>query len=141
MKVIQVSNDKERAAAFLIRQKVFVEEQKVPLEEEIDSFEDEALHFVAYHNDKPVGAGRLRLFDHFGKVERVCVLQQARGTGAGRALMETIEASISAAGKPKAKLNAQCQAEEFYQKLGYETISDQFLDAGIPHVTMLKTVN
>jgi len=127
--------------ALYVRHLVFVNEQHVPPEEEIDEFEDEALHFVLYDETKPIGAGRFRLLDETtAKIERICVLPAARKTGAGRLLMEHIEQVAKQHGATKAKLNAQTHAEPFYKKLGYETISDVFLDAGIPHVTMVKTL-
>ncbi|MCZ0756183.1 GNAT family N-acetyltransferase [Anoxybacillus sp. J5B_2022] len=125
--------------ALYVRRLVFVEEQHVPVEEEIDHFEDEAIHFVLYDETKPVGAGRLRLLDEAtSKIERICVLHDYRKKGIGRLLMEHIEQVAKQHGAAKAKLNAQTHAEPFYKKLGYETISDVFLDAGIPHVTMVK---
>jgi predicted GNAT family N-acyltransferase len=126
--------------ALLVRRTVFIEEQHVPEEEEIDEFDQEATHFVLYDEGKPVGAGRFRIVDQgLGKIERICVLPQYRGRGAGKLIMEKIEQFAKEQGIPKVKLNAQTHAEPFYQKLGYETVSDVFMDAGIPHVTMVKT--
>ncbi|NUK28809.1 GNAT family N-acetyltransferase [Parageobacillus sp. VR-IP] len=127
--------------ALLVRRIVFIEEQRVPEEEEIDEFEQEAMHFVLYDGEKPVGAGRFRLIDNgLGKIERICVLPSYRGRGAGKLIMETIEQFAKKQGVPKVKLNAQTHAEPFYQKLGYQTVSDVFMDAGIPHVTMVKSL-
>ncbi|MBB5326097.1 putative GNAT family N-acyltransferase [Anoxybacillus tepidamans] len=143
--MVVVFGKKEKEAlyqdALFVRQKVFVEEQHVPVEEEVDSFEDEAVHFVLYDQNKPVGAGRFRMLDEaIGKIERICVLSDYRNKGAGRLIMERIEQFAKEHGVTKAKLNAQTHAEPFYKKLGYETISDVFIDAGIPHVTMIKTL-
>ncbi|BDG33142.1 GNAT family N-acetyltransferase [Parageobacillus thermoglucosidasius] len=125
--------------ALFVRQIVFIEEQHVPKEEEIDEFEQDAVHFVLYDGEKPVGAGRFRTIDDgLGKIERICILPQYRGRGAGKQLMETIEKFAKEQGIRKVKLNAQTHAEPFYQKLGYHTVSDVFMDAGIPHVTMVK---
>jgi predicted GNAT family N-acyltransferase len=133
-----VENQKELEDAFSIRKTVFVEEQNVPLEEEIDQFEDEAVHFVLYNDDSPIGAGRFRVVDGYGKVERICVLKEARKTGAGNAIMNGIEEHALEQGLHKLKLNAQTQAIPFYARLGYEVVSEEFLDAGIPHKTMMK---
>lgn len=142
MNVQQVMNKQQLEDAYKIRTEVFVEEQLVPIEEEIDQYEDQAIHFVVYNDQEvPAGAGRLRFVDGYGKIERICIAKVARGTGVGRLLMQDIETTISEKGFTKAKLNAQRQAEPFYTKLGYETISDEFLDAGIPHVTMVKRLN
>ncbi|MDR6124522.1 putative GNAT family N-acyltransferase [Bacillus sp. SLBN-46] len=138
MKLKVVENQKELEDAFSIRKTVFVEEQNVPLEEEIDQFEDEAVHFVLYNDDFPIGAGRFRVVDGYGKVERICVLKEARKTGAGNAIMNGIEEHALEQGLHKLKLNAQTQAIPFYARLGYEIVSEEFLDAGIPHKTMMK---
>lgn len=139
LKVIVVDNEAQLQDAYSVRTTVFVEEQKVPEEEEIDQFEKEATHFVVYDDNKPVGAGRLRVVDDYGKVERICILKSYRSQGIGKLLMEEIEAVGRKNGLTKFKLNAQTQAEKFYKSLGYETVSGEFLDAGIPHVTMRKS--
>ena len=142
MKFIIVQNQQQLEEAFLIRKKVFVEEQNVPLEEEIDQYEEEATHFLLYTNqDQPIGAGRFRVIDEIGKVERICVLTEQRGIGAGKHIMEGIEAYAHEAGINKLKLNAQTHAISFYEKLGYEIVSEEFLDAGIPHRTMVKQLS
>lgn len=138
IEVNTVSSEQELEEAFSIRRKVFVEEQRVPEEEEIDALEPEATHFLLQVNGTPAGAGRLRVVDGYGKVERICILKEVRGTGAGRALMEHIQAFAFEKGCDKLKLNAQVQAIPFYSKLGYEVVSEEFLDAGIPHKTMVK---
>jgi predicted GNAT family N-acyltransferase len=133
-----VSNDQQLKDAYAVRKQVFVDEQHVPEEEEIDHLESEATHFVLYQNQKPIGAGRLRFVDEYGKVERICVLKDSRAGGAGKALMDRIESYANEKGINRLKLNAQTHAIPFYSKAGYEVVSDEFLDAGIPHKTMLK---
>lgn len=140
MKVIIATTDIERDDAYFVRRKVFVEEQNVPENLEIDEHENEATHFVMYYDAKPIGAGRIRIIDGFGKIERVCVLSSERNKKAGKLLMEAIEDFARQSEIVKTKLNAQTHAEAFYKKLGYETVSDIFMDADIPHVTMIKTL-
>lgn len=141
MEVIIVKNDKELQDAYQVRTTVFVDEQQVPPEEEIDQYEKDATHFVLYTGNEPIGAGRLRDVDGYAKVERICVLKSYREQGVGQKIMDKIEETAIAQGFTKFKLNAQTTAEAFYKKLGYETVSGEFLDAGIPHVTMVKTVS
>jgi predicted GNAT family N-acyltransferase len=135
-----VENEQQLNEAYSIRKTVFVEEQHVPIEEEIDHLEKEAVHFILYVDGVPSGAGRFRVVDEYGKVERICILKEVRTGGAGTALMNKIEAYAIEQGLSKLKLNAQIQAIPFYSKLGYEVISDEFLDAGIPHKTMAKRI-
>ncbi|MCA1062089.1 GNAT family N-acetyltransferase [Rossellomorea sp. AcN35-11] len=123
---------------FNIRKTVFVEEQKVPLEEEIDEFENDSTHFVLYDQNQPAGAGRFRIIDGVGKVERICVLESVRGKGAGRNIMLAIEEYAKKQSLAHLKLNAQTYAIPFYEGLGYQVTSDEFMDAGIPHRTMKK---
>ena len=124
--------------AFSIRKTVFIEEQNVPAEEEIDQYENDCTHFVLYQDGFPAGAGRFRVTDGYGKVERICVLKEQRQNGAGQAVMNAIEEYAQENGIKKLKLNAQTHAIPFYSKLGYETVSEEFMDAGIPHKTMIK---
>ncbi|TLS37981.1 GNAT family N-acetyltransferase [Pseudalkalibacillus caeni] len=141
MFVKRVRSERELHDAYKVRTEVFVEEQKVPPEEEIDQFEDQCIHFVAYDEGEPVGAGRLRTVESTGKVERICVAKSHRGTGLGKQIMKHIEKEAHEQDFSILKLNAQTHAEEFYRKLGYETDSGEFLDAGIPHVAMKKRLN
>ncbi|CEI84527.1 N-acetyltransferase [Oceanobacillus oncorhynchi subsp. incaldanensis] len=122
-----------------IRNEVFVDEQNVPSEEEIDEFDKTATHFIAYDEETPVAAARLRFTeDGYGKLERICVLKSQRGKSIGKKIMQKMEQEIIQQDFHKAKLNAQTHAQNFYQKLGYEVTSGEFMDAGIPHVTMIK---
>lgn len=139
MLIIETAETKKQLDdAFSVRYTVFVEEQNVPAEEEIDKYEQESVHVVAYDNNIPVGAGRMRKGSGFIKVERICVLAAYRKTGAGRYIMRAIETIGKEQQFTEAKLHAQTQAVPFYEKLGYTITSDTFIDAGIPHVAMTK---
>ncbi|CAM3768435.1 GNAT family N-acetyltransferase [Mesobacillus thioparans] len=141
MEVKIVNSEQELADAFEVRKTVFIHEQNVPEEEEIDQFESDSVHFVLYDdNSKPAGAGRFRVLDGVGKVERICVLKGNRKTGAGVAVMNKIEDYARSHGIKTLKLNAQTHAIPFYSRLGYETVSEEFMDAGIPHKTMKKSI-
>lgn len=140
MNVKIVSSQQELDDAFSVRKKVFIEEQNVPAEEEIDQYEDDCVHFVLYNGEQPSGAGRFRVVDGYGKVERICVMKDQRKSGAGKAIMKAIEKHAQENGVQRLKLNAQTQAIPFYSGLGYDTVSEEFLDAGIPHKTMVKSI-
>ncbi len=140
MKIQVVSTQKEFEDALHVRRVVFIEEQHVPEEEEIDQYEDECTHVVIYDQDQPIAAGRLRELEGLAKMERICVLASHRKYGVGKLVMEKLESLAKSKGIEKLKLNSQTHAEDFYKKLGYETISDIFMDAGIPHVTMIKHI-
>ncbi|MFC0271896.1 GNAT family N-acetyltransferase [Metabacillus herbersteinensis] len=140
MEVLIVTTDEQLEDAYTVRRLVFVAEQQVPEEEEIDQYEQEADHIVLYDDKKPVGAARFRVVDGIGKLERICVLSDYRGNGAGKLLMNKLEEIAQTKGIQKLKLNAQTHAEAFYKHFGYDTVSGEFMDAGIPHVTMIKSV-
>ena len=128
--------------AFAVRRAVFIEEQGVSEDEEMDGRDDEASHVVAYDGDRPVGTARLRTVEAgVGKVERVAVRAADRGEGVGRALMVAVESLAADRGVETLKLHAQTRVEGFYEKLGYETKSEVFQEAGIDHVAMVKELD
>jgi len=134
-----VTTKKQLEDAYHVRMKVFVEEQRVPAEEEIDQFDAVSTHFILYDElQRPAGTGRFRILDGIGKVERICVMPAVRSKGAGTIIMNALEEYGTKQDIHAFKLNAQIQAIPFYEKLGYRIVSDEFLDAGIPHKTMIK---
>ena len=139
MNIKIVTEQQELEQVFSVRTQVFVHEQNVPEEEEIDHLEEESIHFLVTDEEgNPAGAGRFRVVDEEGKVERICVMPEFRSKGVGKALMNAIEQYGLTKHIKTFKLNAQNQAIPFYEKLGYSVTSDEFMDAGIPHHTMKK---
>ncbi|SEO79762.1 Predicted N-acyltransferase, GNAT family [Halogranum amylolyticum] len=140
--VFLADDEEKRDDAFAVRRAVFVDEQGVPEELEWDEYEETATHFVAYDAGRPVGAARFREYELDGdrvcKVERVAVLEDSRGEDWGRRLMESLEAEAADAEFDRFYLHAQTSAREFYDRLGYEQVGDEFLEADIPHVKMVK---
>lgn len=138
MNIQKVTTPQEQEDAFQVRKTVFVEEQKVPEALEIDEHEATAIHFICYDHEKPVGASRLRFTNDAGKLERICVLASYRGQSIGKALIKQMEEETANHDYKHVKLNAQTHAIGFYEALGYQVISDTFMDADIPHQTMKK---
>ncbi|MDN4606882.1 GNAT family N-acetyltransferase [Sporosarcina highlanderae] len=135
-------SDHDRAAAYDVRKKVFVEEQGVPLGLEMDEFDQSADHFVIYDDERPIGAGRIREIDSgIGKVERVCILKELRGKHLGNLIMRELEKHAKSTNMKKIILNAQSYAVPFYEKLGYIVTSPEFMDADIPHRAMEKDIS
>lgn len=129
----------DKSDAFCVRRRVFVEEQRVPMELEIDEYEDEATHFVAYIDGEPVGTARLRWKDHLtAKAERVAVMKPYRGNGIGKLLMQALEEEARRKNATSIQLHAQIQAQRFYERLGYKAYGDLFFDANIKHIAMKK---
>jgi predicted GNAT family N-acyltransferase len=136
----RVAGDATLADAHAVRRAVFVEEQGVPAELELDGLDERASQFVAYDSGgRPVGTARLRTPKaKQGKPERVAVRDSHRGEGLGERLMAAVEAAAREQGCDRLVLHAQTTVEAFYEQLGYETASGVFEEAGIPHVRMEK---
>lgn len=120
-------------AASEIRRRVFIEEQRVPQEEEWDGRDPECRHFLVLYDDLPLGTARLLPDAHIG---RVAVLAQARGLGIGAALMRAAIEAARRDGHASVELAAQTHALAFYERLGFVAFGDEFLDAGISHRNM-----
>src|SRR5690349_9916982 len=123
-KRITVEDDLKQA--FEIRKAVFVEEQGVPLQDEFDEFDTlngQCEHLLAYYKEQPVGVGRLRIVNGFGKLERICILPSYRKVGLGKVIILALEELAKEKGVSKTKLHGQTHAEGFYQKFGYKTSS------------------
>jgi predicted GNAT family N-acyltransferase len=118
-----------------IRETVFIAEQSVPPELEWDSDDAEAVHFLALESGYPIGTARLLRDGHIG---RVSVLRDWRGMNVGGALMKAVIDEAERRGLHEQRLTAQVHATAFYERLGFEVISDEFLEAGLPHVDMLR---
>lgn len=141
MKSIKITTEEDLKKAFDIRKEVFVGEQGVPLEDEFDEFDTlngQCEHILVFLNEQPVGTGRIRMVDEFGKLERICILEPFRKLGIGKIIIKALEEIAERNAVSKVKLHGQKQAEGFYKKLGYQTSSDIFMEDGIPHILMVK---
>ncbi|WP_324758054.1 GNAT family N-acetyltransferase [Haloarcula montana] len=122
-----------------VRRSVFIDEQGVSESEEMDDKDGEATHLLLSAGDRPVATARYRFVDETTvKIERVAVLAQYRGEGLGVRIMEAAEEAARDDGAMEAVLHGQRRVEGFYTGIGYEIVSDEFEEAGIPHVEMRK---
>lgn len=136
--MIEIAPTEDLATCHAIRRVVFIEEQGVPEAEEIDDLDAGALHLLARLNGRPLGTARLLRQGDTGKIGRVAVLRDARGTGLGAALMRAaIDQFRAMDGVARVKLGAQTHALGFYEKLGFTAYGPEFDDAGIPHRAMV----
>ena len=133
--------DKDKAEhAFAIRQKVFVDEQKVSREEEYDAYEAIATHYLALVNDIPAGTARWRVTDHGVKLERFAVLPDFRNRGVGAVLVNTVLQAVLPLDK-KIYLHSQVSAMKLYAKAGFSPEGELFYEANIPHYKMVYKGN
>ena len=132
---VELTDDLDTCRA--LRRTVFIDEQGVTEAEEWDGLDDQALHVLGWLDGTPVGTARVFIEGDTGKIGRVCVLAQARGTGAGAAIMCGAVEALRGRGVAKAKLSSQTHAIPFYEKLGFVAYGPEYPDAGIPHRDMV----
>jgi predicted GNAT family N-acyltransferase len=135
-----------RTEAMRVRETVFVEEQGVPLELELDQHDSLCVHALARDKTgRVVGTARLlpgeaqgaRIVSHVG---RMAVLKAWRGKGIGSALLARLIAAARERGDTEIVLSAQIHAQGFYRAHGFREEGDEFLEAGIPHRTMRRVL-
>ena len=138
-------------AVYALRHEVFVVGQDVPVELERDDLDETADHVVAVVDGTLVGTGRLvdgrigvdgRLepatVGTVGTIGRMAVVEAARGSGVGRALLDRLVDRASERGLPEVELHAQLHARGFYERAGFTPFGDVYLEAGIEHVGMRR---
>ncbi|MGQ4491110.1 GNAT family N-acetyltransferase [Streptomyces sp. SAS_281] len=146
-----VTDERDRAACFQLRKEVFVGEQNVPEEIEYDAYDADALHVIAVAADgTTLGTGRLlhgpAAAAHtgagptVGSLGRLAVSREARDLGVGAALVRAIEGAARDNGLAAVDLHAQTHALRFYERLGYGPYGPEFMDAGIAHRAMRRTI-
>jgi predicted GNAT family N-acyltransferase len=127
-----------RAEASRIRLAVFVEEQRVPPEIEMDDKDAVCVHALAYAQGRAVGTGRLLPDGHIG---RMAVLKENRSLGVGSAILERLVEEARRRGMKEVVLSAQTHALGFYRRHGFMAAGEVFEEAGIPHQEMRRMLN
>src|SRR5688500_6837937 len=130
-----MSWEEARALASPIRFEVFVREQRVPAEIELDELDALCLHAVGFVDETAVATGRLLPDGHIG---RMAVLKAWRGRGIGSALLESLVEAARRRGERRIALSAQVHAVEFYRSHGFETHGEVYDEAGIAHQAMIR---
>jgi predicted GNAT family N-acyltransferase len=134
-----VVNDCELKGAFEVRKQVFVEEQGIPEDLELDEYDMEAMHMVAKDGERIVGTARvLFLAASQAKLERMAILKPFRHRGIGKGIISFLDEEFKNRGIEQVVLHAQCSAVNFYKSCGFEESGSPFWEAGIKHVKMQK---
>ena len=124
--------------AFLVRQKVFIHEQKVPADLELDEYDALAAHALAYLDGDCIGTGRLvDLGGGQAQIGRMAVLAQFRGAGMGKQILKKLIQLASSQGAKWIILHSQVAAIPFYEKQGFEVQGSMYDEAGIPQRNMI----
>ena len=119
-----------------IREKVFIQEQKVMPELEWDGMDEKAIHFLVFKEKEAIGCGRALVIKNQMQLGRMAVLKEYRGEGVGSALIKKAMTTAKLNQLTIIYIGAQCHAIDFYKKFGFEVTSDIYLDAEIPHQYM-----
>ena len=119
-----------------IREKVFIQEQKVTPQLEWDGMDEKAIHFLVFNDKAAIGCARAIVIKDHMQLGRMAVLKEYRGQGIGSALIEKAMTTAKLNELSAIYISAQCHAIDFYKKFGFEVTSDIYLDAEIPHRDM-----
>ena len=120
-----------------IRYEVFVDEQNVPEELEIDGLDGKAKHVLTFVDDVPIGTGRILSDGHIG---RVAVLKNYRGLGIGKSIMKELIKCAQDMSLEKVWLSSQWHAHSFYLDLGFVCVGEVYKEAGIDHIKMFRAL-
>jgi predicted GNAT family N-acyltransferase len=136
-----VETEAELNGAVNVRMRVFVAEQHIPPEEEMDDADATATHAIAMYAGRIIGTGRLLYLDDGGaQIGRMAVDRQYRRQGVGGRILAFLEEEARVQGVRNCLLHAQEYAKAFYAGFGYVEHGDLFLEAGISHVEMRKAL-
>ncbi|MGH7932743.1 MAG: GNAT family N-acetyltransferase [Candidatus Binataceae bacterium] len=138
--VIEIKDRARMDQAYAIRRRVFIEEQHVPEEIELDADDARALHALALDGSIAVGCGRMLTRPDHAKIGRMAVLRERRGEGIGRLVLEFLMEAARQRGCRKAVLDAQLTAEGFYRRNGYVAKGEPFEEGGIMHRQMERAL-
>ena len=136
MRVVLGSWQQLGREAAAVRQEVFVREQGVPVDLDMDQHDIDALHIVVRDSEGIVVA-TARLLDD-GNIGRMAVIQKWRNQGIGRRMLETLFQVAMERGLDRVQLSAQVQARAFYEAAGFQAYGEAYMDAGMAHIGMLR---
>ncbi|MFO7618698.1 MAG: GNAT family N-acetyltransferase [Thermoplasmata archaeon] len=135
---MQNPEDMDRARS--IRLRVFVREQNVPMEIEMDEYDAVAIHMVCLLDGRVVGTGRLVQMPDGMKLGRVAILREHRGKGLGTGIVRWLLGKAMESGAKSVYANVQIGAMEFYEKLGFRSSGGIFMEANIEHIKMVLDI-
>jgi len=136
-----VASDRELKEAIEVRKKVFVEEQGVPEDLELDGLDGQALHMVVKDGERVIGTARVMFLpDRQAKIERMAILKSVRRKGIGRRIISFLNKELKNKQVKQVILHSQYSAVGFYKSCGFEESGLPFLEAGIKHIKMQRSL-
>jgi predicted GNAT family N-acyltransferase len=142
MEITPVQSDDDWEAARSIRERVFIDEQDCPPEEEWDGYDETSRHVLGWVEGTPVATARWRAVPHdeeiVAKLERFAVLPAHRDAGYGTQLVQSVLEDARRAGFDTFLVHAQAHLEDWYADLGFRSTGRTFEEVGIPHVEMVR---
>ena len=138
VKIIKPGGD--LSDAMKVRIPVFVEEQNIPEDHEVDKNDKISYHAVLYDDNIPVACGRLYYTDNVAHIGRVAVLKQHRRKGYATAVCRKLIDVAVSHNINDITLDAQKYVVELYEKLGFKVVGEEFLDENIPHFKMVMKI-
>lgn len=133
---------KDVEKCYALRKIIFVQGQQVPIELEKDEKDSISTHFLLLDDySEPIGVGRIYSENKNAIVGRLGIVENNRKNGSGLFLMQTIIDHCKEQDFENIILGAQEHAIGFYEKLGFDTISERYMDANIPHFKMQLKLN
>jgi predicted GNAT family N-acyltransferase len=140
-KFIIATSEGEIKVARQIRKEVFVQEQGIPEELDLDADEERSINLLVYKeglNNQFIGTGRLTINENEAILSRICILKSHRHSGLGKLLVQELERVASEKGVNKFKLKPHAFLERFYQSLGYQNINENYTVGPYLLLTMAK---
>lgn len=142
--IAKVENEEMLRQCLAIRNDVFTVEKGVPKSIEVDEFDtlnEQCEHFLIKYNDDNAGTvGCVKESGNTVRIQRFCFYSRFRGCGLGKESLEYLERYYSEVGIIKIVMDAKFEVCGFYEKCGYERVSDVFIEAGIEHIKMEKSL-
>ncbi len=136
---VRLATQQDMQEIYALRFEVFVNEQKVPRELELDEHDPTAIHIIASNNNIAIGCARIILSEIDAHIGRLAVKSSCRSKGVGTEICKFAIEYCRQNGYNSIWLNSQIQAIEFYKRLGFIQVGESFTEAGIEHIKMQIT--
>ena len=139
--ITKLANNLDIEECFYIRRKVFIESQNISEEIEIDGLDDQCDHYILKIDGIAAGTSRVRYLDKSAKIQRLAVLDEYRGRGLSKILMEFIINDIKTQNIEEIYLSSQSYIQSLYEKFGFKAKGEEYEISGIKHIDMVMKIN